>query len=698
MTPRRFALCLVGAIVACRSEVESGVTSCPRVVWYLPSSASANVSLVGDFNGWSPSATPMNGTREDGYRVAEIPLGMGEQRYAIVEDGVWRLDREIGTSAYYEGHEVTWLSVSDCRIPRLAIDSVSVSDNDGIVSATLTEPVGEIETEFLEGDGDIETTTTGAHVEAHVRSMGAGRSRVALRSKSIGGVAAAEVVATLWNEATAFEFRDAIVYQVVTDRFRSDRGALSSPASPADRAGGTFKGVEAAVRSGELSSLGVNVLWLSPAYENPSGLFAGSDGRMYSGYHGYWPKEPLSVDPRFGTEAELTSLIRSAHLRGMRVVFDVVPNHVHEEHPYVREHPGWFNGSAGACTCGQPGCDWATHMQECWFAPYLPDLDWKNGEVATQVSKDITEWVSRFGADGVRIDAVPMMPRSATRRIAASLRAAFDHPGYKTWVIGENFTGPGGVSLLAPYLGPQGLDSEFHFPLMWSMRSVIAEGQGAMSDIADTFDQGEVAWAGSGATMGLMIGNHDVARFASVSVGDAGGDGWSEAAAAADASVFAKQGLALGLVATLPGAPFLYYGDEIALTGRGDPDTRRAMPNESDVSPQALGLRDTVKAFLSTRAKCELLRRGIYTRLYADRERMVFARSLAGRSAIVVATRTAELDGAALAIPLSPVAAGNYVDAVRGAEITVDPELTSLPTEAFSVRVFLPKGDACLSP
>ena len=93
--------CLLGILVACDSEVESAKATCPRVVWHLPSSPEARVSIVGDFNGWSPAATELNESRPDGYRVAEIPLGSGEQRYAIVEDGVWRLDRAVGTSAYY---------------------------------------------------------------------------------------------------------------------------------------------------------------------------------------------------------------------------------------------------------------------------------------------------------------------------------------------------------------------------------------------------------------------------------------------------------------------------------------------------------------------------------------------------------------------------------------------------------------------
>src|SRR5262249_20695174 len=162
-------------------------------------------------------------------------------------------------------------------------------------------------------------------------------------------------------------------------------------------------------------------------------------------------------------------------------------------------------------------------------------------------------WLDRFDGDGIRIDAVPMMPRAATRRIVQSVRGRYDHPGHASLLVGENYTGPGGYSQLRYELGPFGLDSEFHFPLMWSLRSAVATGDAPMSDIDAALHAGDAAWDGSGAIMAMMIGNHDVARFASESAGDARGDGWIGAAQPTDPSVYAKQALALAAVMTLPG-------------------------------------------------------------------------------------------------------------------------------------------------
>lgn len=682
---RVLLLALVAA--GCRSQEGEGDALCPHLVWYKPSSPSARVSVVGDFNRWDPAATEMVHARADGYRVVEIGLPKGEARYAIVDDGAWLLDPNVATSAYYNGREVSWVEMNDCRAPSVEVGDVQIARGEATIPIDLRSGalLSDVRVEMTEGEGEIEITPS----QVRVHRLPRGRSRARL---FLGTTRARDVV--LWNEETPFDFRDAVVYQVVTDRYQDANGVLSPPSSPGGRAGGTFNGVEKALSS--LRDLGINVIWISPAYANPEGEFAGADGHMYTGYHGYWPSDPRRVEPKFGTDADLHSLIRTAHQMGMRVVFDVVPNHVHESHPYRAAHPDWFNGAPQECTCGTPGCDWATHMEECWFTPYLPDLDWRNGEVATQLTSDIVEWVDAFGADGVRIDAVPMMPRSANRRIAASLRRTFDHTAFKTWLIGENFTGPGGFDLLKAHLGPDGLDTEFHFPLMWTLRQTIASGEGSMGDIAATFETGEQTWAGAGATMGVMIGNHDVPRFASVSVGDAGGDAWSSAPLATDASVFERQRLALGVASTLPGAFFLYYGDEVALTGRGDPDTRRVLPSDSELSEAAIDVRHQLRAWLAVRNRCDLIRRGAYRTLYADREHLVFAREIEGRAALMVATRRADPSIATLAVPLAALRAGKYVEAVRGEALSLDPELTTLPSEAFSFRIYLPENDSCL--
>ncbi|NOU32932.1 MAG: hypothetical protein HOO96_33950 [Polyangiaceae bacterium] len=707
--------CLAGAALAALaalSALAAGACAkddapddvCPRVVWHKAGSAKARVEIVGDFNKWARPGLVMDPGRADGYRVAEVPLTPGEQRYAIIEDGTWLLDPLVGTSAFQDGHEVTFVETADCRLPRVEVTGTKVEAGQGTVQATFTpsrsgEALDPASVSLVGADGaavSAQIAVSGATVTATLDGVAVGKTRLVLRAKDAAGRSAGAPFATLWNDPHAkepFDPRDAFVYQVMLDRFAGDAGPLAPPASAGGRAGGTLKGLLRVLRAGDLDRMGINVLWLSPVYRNPEGEFPGGN-HMYSGYHGYWPVGPRELDPRLGTEADLDALIAEAHARGVRVIFDVVPNHVHAESPYAGKD-GWVNGKPGACTCGAADCPWAPNITSCWFAPYLPDLNWTNPDVARQETDDIAYWVERFNADGIRIDAVPMTPRAATRRIAAAHRARFQHAGNKVWLVGENFTGPGGYELLKYHIGPFGLDTQFNFPMMWALRYALAEGTAGMSDIEASVAQGETAWAGSGAVMGLMIGNHDVPRFASVSAGDAGGDGWTLAPTPGDPVVYAKQTMALGLTLTLPGAPFLYYGDEIALPGAGDPDSRRVMPAESALSPVARGVRDVVARLGRARRCSPLLRRGSYLPLYSDREHLVFGRvQEGGVGAIVVATRDAAF--ADLEVALPGVAAGTYVDVVDGSSLAVRPELTKLRATSFSLHVYLPQGDACL--
>jgi glycosidase len=683
------ALLLVSASVpACSSTEEAGPT-CPHVFWYRPAQAAGRVDVIGDFNGWKRPGVRLDPDGSGWLRTA-VDLGTGEQRYVFVEDGATVLDPNVATSAFHEGEEVSTITRADCRLPELTV--AEVTRDASKVEARLVLDRGEIDPASVDAEG-LPVAVSGRELRVTWESASPGKKRVLVRLRDRAGNTVERLV-SLWQsqDGTEFDPRDAIVYQIVVDRFRGDSGALAPPASPSGRAGGTLRGITSAIEKGELGA--ANAIWLSPLNQNPEGEFPGNDGRLYSSYHGYWPIAPRALDARLGTEDDLRGLVSVAHARGIRVILDVVPNHVHEQHPYAKT-PGF--APAEGCTCGVGSCDWGTYIQSCRFAPYLPDLDWKNDTLARQVTEDIADWVDRFDLDGVRLDAVPMTPRAATRRIGAELRRRFEHPGAKLWMIGENFTGPDGYSLLRYHLGPFGLDTEFHFPLMWALRGAVATGTQPMSAIADSFLAGEKEWAGSGAVMGLMIGNHDVPRFATVSAGDADGDGWSPGPDRTTQTVFDKQQLALGLVFTLPGAPFLYYGDEITLFGRADPDARRVMPSLDSVSSEAARVRETTDTLARLRTCLPALRRGPAKFHFGDRERLVFSREDAERPVLVVATREPVAEVTGLEVPLEGLAEGNYVNVLTRETISVRPALTFLPGKPFSIQVFVRDGDPCLS-
>jgi hypothetical protein len=192
--------------------------------------------------------------------------------------------------------------------------------------------------------------------------------------------------------------------------------------------------------------------------------------------------------------------------------------------------------------------------------------------------------------------------------------------------------------------------------------------------------------------MGMMIDNHDVSRFASESAGNASGDAWSPAPQPLDPVVYAKQRVALATVLTLPGAPVLYYGDEVGLAGRNDPDSRRVMPADGALIPAQIETRDVVRKVGRARACSDALRRGALRTLVADAERFVFAREIAGdvRGAAIVSLSRRPSLAAEVALPAG--APSSLVDAVSGTTVDVANGVLTLPAEAFGVHVYVAGG------
>lgn len=676
---------LLGVLFACDSGAQTGPPrrDCELVVWHKAQSRAAQVEIVGSWDGFKRPGRIVPADRSDGWRVTGFDLAPGDYTYAIVEDGAWLTDQVRGTTALQGDREVSWVRVEDCSMPALAIDDVKTSA-DGSASASLRflasktgEPLASVNVDGVAARAELDPAR--GTIALTAGALAPGKHVAALRAKDTRGREASARI-TMWIESRPFDWRDAPIYQVMVDRYRDRDGkALAAPSSPTSFAGGAVEGVRKHLD--DIAQMGFRAIWLSPIYANPIGEM-GSPPRTYTAYHGYWPSQPRALDPRFATDAELDAFVRDAHARGMRVIFDVVPHHVHATHPYAGD-ASFVRSDAGGCSCGAPGCDWANHAQSCWFAPYLPTLEWRNPIVADRASEDVAWWIDRWDGDGVRIDAVPMMPRLAARRVAWIVRSRFDHPSQRTLVLGENFTGPQGYDLLRYELGPQGLDSQFHFPLMWAMRRTIALPVAPLSDIDAAVRAGEDAWQGSGAVMGLMIGNHDVARFASVSAGDGDLDGWTPSPQPTDASVYTRQRLALALVYTLPGAPVVYYGDELGLSGRNDPDSRRVMPDDAQTTSDMRGVRDFVTRVAKLRDCSGALRRGAYRTIAATSEVLAFAREAPNAAtAIVVITR-------APAQPPSGLVPVDVLDALTGRTDTS-------AMGAYDVAIFLPRGNPCL--
>jgi len=697
------ALALAGTSLGCRVDDGLAAGMCRAVVWAIPERDGSDLEVVGDWDGWS-TATAMREFEEAPWYVAELTLPPGEYGYLVVERGESRLDdtNALGGFRESDGLEVSWLVVPDCESPRVRVTAVESTADGHVVALEFTPDKRGAE---LDRDA-VALTIDGAAIDASwiddtrlvVPALPRGRHALELTAMDERGTAAARAQAIVWSEPIAPTLADTIVYQVVVDRFRGDGGAvLAPPDSPGARAGGTLSGVLAELEAGRFDDLAISTLWLSPVYVNPDDARPARDDpdQLVTGYHGYWPVDSRGVDERIGGAPALHALVEAAHARGIGVLLDLVPNHYDEQNPRVSAHEDWFNRRDPLCICGAPDCSWSSEIETCWFTPYLPDVRLQHREALAAAIDDARFWQREFAIDGFRFDAVPMMPRAATRRLLHAVREDAA-PAGSTMHVGEVFTGggAGGIEAIRYHLGPAGLDSAFDFPLMWAIREAVAGGEAGLDDVEAVLDGNEAAIEGSGAVLARMLGNHDTPRVLSALAGDAGVDPWTAPPAQPDdAELYARLRLAFALVLALPGAPVIYYGDELGLAGANDPDSRRVMPDDAELASVQLELAADVGRLARLRRCLPALRRGARVPVGATASHLAFVRDVGdGSPALVVLSRAA--GPTALSVPAA-VPAGWYKDAMSGERVEIATDGASIELAAFGVRILVPEMNSC---
>ena len=646
---------------------------CTVTATHVPSGTPGSVQIAGEFNDWTPQ--DMAGPDPEGAYSAELgELSPGTYAFKYVYDGSFEGQPPVNVYTKWVGDsENRALRVGDCSRPLLqataatATASGTLDATIQVASAATGAPIDPSTVRVTVGDTSVtpEIDVEAGTLTVSVSGLSPGKHSLRVWASDTDGATAenAPLWVPLWVEDTPFEWEDGLLYFVFTDRFRnSDYGAepwspVAGVATTANYQGGDFQGVIDAIEEGYFTALGVNALWLSPVYDNPEGRYAGvSDGRDYTGYHGYWPIDALAIENRWGDagasgDDRLQQLIDTAHAHGIRVLFDLVLNHVHEDHTYTEEHPEWFTGG---CVCGAPGCGWEEKPVECWFTGYLPDLSYKNHAITERVLADTMALVADYDVDGVRVDAAKHMDHVIMRSLRKRLDEVEAEGGAEFWAVGETFTSDRG--LIMDYVGDHELHGQFDFPLYYSIRSTFTGGGGSFRDLHDS-----VGWSRDTYGDGLMspfLGNHDIERFATAVTGRAG-DPWAGTledpmaeggGTVTEWDLIHKASMAFAFTLTQPGVPLIYYGDEIGLHGGGDPDNRRFMSFAPYLSANQETLLARVQAIGQARAASTALRRGTAAELWLEDDLYVYALDNGGGDVAIVAmnkgggTRTVSVD------------------------------------------------------
>ena len=649
------------------------VRSCSAELVYR-ADASTQVSVGGVFNGWDPDMTPL--AFSDGAWRTEVTLSPGHYAYKFVVGGVWEGDAALPLPAdvythWESGVENRDLHVTDCDKPEWETVSLTVSPTGFIhgefqfVRATSEAAIDPASVALAVGLAGVTPTIDAmtGRVSFDYQAPAHGKYSVRLRADDTDGVQTETnpFYIPFWYEEEAFDWRDTTLYLIFTDRFLDTDGVdrrIPDAEEMANYQGGDFQGITQKINEGYFDDLGINAIWLSPVYDNtdtsyPSrGVdFNDPTSERFTGFHGYWPVS-YDPEPRYGNgdhaaaRAALKALTAAAHEHGIRIVFDIALNHVHEDHHYCTENPSWC---VSACLCGTgAGCGWdpGDGGIDCLFDWFLPDLSYRNHDIVERVVADTLALLEEYDVDGLRIDAARHMDHVIMRTLRMTLRDKFEAQGSaRYYTVGETFTYS--RPEIMDFVADHELHAQFDFPMMQTMRYVFGPQDGSFEDLdaAAAASEGP-APNGYGPFVDYMspfFGNHDVDRFATV-IAQNKGDRWGNtpdlmADGPTDTvtqwDMINRMSMAFAFLLTYRGVPLIYYGDEIGLAGADDPDNRRPMIWERNANQNELFSR--VQTIGRARQDLPALRRGGRRELWKDGSLYVYIRDIAPGEAVIVA-------------------------------------------------------------
>ncbi|MBW3552947.1 MAG: DUF3459 domain-containing protein [Gemmatimonadetes bacterium] len=313
------------------------------------------------------------------------------------------------------------------------------------------------------------------------------------------------------------------------------------------------------------ADLGATCMWLMPIMPSPS-------------YHSYDVTNYYDINRDYGTLADFRAFMDAAHERGIRVLIDLVLNHISSEHPYFKDalldrdspYRDWFVWSPET----RPAPGWSAPVwhrvpgrDEYYYGLFwsgMPDYDLANPEVKAELHRVARFWLEDVGVDGFRIDAVGHFFEGpdgewkhgpGTHAWLREFSSAVERMAPDAFTIGEVWDSIGAI---LPYY-PDQLDAYFMFEVADAVMDAVRTGSGER--LVSTVERVEREVPGG--RWGVFLRNHDQTRTLTDLRGDV-----------------RRAKLAAAIQLTLPGIPFVYYGEELGMTASksdGDPRLRTPM-------------------------------------------------------------------------------------------------------------------------
>lgn len=390
--------------------------------------------------------------------------------------------------------------------------------------------------------------------------------------------------------------QDAIFYQIFPDRFANGDPSNDPPNVQAwgseptnnDFMGGDLRGI--IDRFDYLLDLGITALYLNPIFRSASN-------------HRYHPDDYYQIDPTLGTEDDLRALIDTAHRNDVRVILDGVFNHSGRgffafsdilENGENSRYKDWYFIERFPLDAYGEGK--AENYKAWWDLKSLPKLNTHNPDVRQYIMGVARHWIE-FGADGWRLDVPEEIDDDG---FWAEFNEVVKATNPEAYTVGEVW------KMNPKWVDENHFDGLMHYPVRDALVELLMNGM-KPTEFADQLESFLTTYPRENLyAMYVPLSSHDVPRLLTVLEGD-----------------LDKFKLAYLVLFANPGAPAVYYGDEVGVDGGQDPECRRAFP--WDEGEWNKDVREHIRKLISLRKRHAALRRGDMERVYVSDEHSGYA-------------------------------------------------------------------------
>jgi len=438
-----------------------------------------------------------------------------------------------------------------------------------------------------------------------------------------------------------------VMYLIMPDRFANGDSTNDSKADelekanrkdPNGRHGGDLKGIQDHLDY--IRDNGYTALWVNPVLEN---------NMAHVSYHGYSTTDFYKVDSRFGTNADYQQLSAEAKKRGIKMVMDMIFNHIGLSHWWMKDMPmkDWINGYPNysitnhkKATVQDPygSVIDAKEFTDGWFVPSMPDLNQRNPYLANYLIQNSIWWIEYVGLDGIRMDTYPypdkQMMSNWTKKVME------EYPNFN--IVGEEWNiNPAAVAFWQRgKINPNGYTSYLPSLMDFPMQNALVKSMTEDSGFNPLYETLSLDYLYPKADILVIFAeNHDTERYFSAINGD-----------------IPKSKAAMIFLMTTRGIPQVYYGEEILMKGYkrdGDGLLRKDFPggwqgdqingfNGTGLTSDQLDYQQFLKKLVNWRKMKNLIHNGLLKHYYPKDNMYVYFRYNDQESVMVILNMNSE--------------------------------------------------------